>query len=195
MINDVLFVSENFMRETYFISDNVQSKFILQAVRTAQDTEFQQVVGTTLYEKLKELVKNGTISDNENKAYKDLLSQARYFIGAMAVAELVVTTTIHISNAGANRVKSEDFDVVDEEEMYGLKQYFIKQADHYKRMLQGYCLNNRKSLPELSEYTVNTMASNLQSAASSNLWLGGRRGGNGKPRESLITHIFKFGWY
>lgn len=176
-IRDVLFVSEQYMRETFFLSDNVQSKFILQAVRNAQDIEFQQVVGSCLYNHLKELVTNGEISESENAAYKKVIDEARMFIGSVALVQLCVVSTVHLTNAGLNRVKGgEDFEVLANDEMFEIRNYYQGEADHYKKRLQMTIYNMKDELPELDECSCNQMKANLYSAASTSLWLGGRRG-------------------
>ena len=173
-IRDVLFVSEQYMRETFFLSDNMQSKFILQAVRYAQDTEFQQIVGSCLYQRLKELVANGEISVEGNEAYKKVIDEARMFIGSVALVKLCVVSTVHLSNAGLNRVKGgDDFEVLSNGEMFEIKDYYQHEADHYKKRLQMTLCNIREELPEIGDCDCDN---NLYSAASTGLWLGGRRG-------------------
>lgn len=176
-MSKVLFVSEQYMRDTFFISDNVESKYINQAVSVAQDIQFQEVIGETLYEKLKQLIIDKTIGEEENKTYKKLINKSQMFIGFSAVTELSVNTTVKLSNAGLNRaVDTENFQVLQNKDMFEIRKYYENQADFYKRRLQEFLLDNRSDYPELSENRCHQMHANLHSAESSGIWLGGKRG-------------------
>ena len=177
-IRDVLFVSETYMRETFFLSDNMQSKFILQAVRYAQDTDYQLTIGSCLYNHLKTLVANGEISDVGNEAYKRILDESRMFIGATAVARLCVVSTVHLSNAGLNKIKGgDDFEVLDNEEMFQIKNYYDQEAAHWRKRLEMTLLNIKETddIPELDECKCDEIRAHLHTAANTTLWLGGIR--------------------
>ena len=64
-MTDVLLISENYLRSAFMISDNVQSKFILQAIKTSQEIYFQSIVGTCLYNILLDGVRNNTLNNSE----------------------------------------------------------------------------------------------------------------------------------
>ena len=68
------------------------------------------------------------------------------------------------------------------------EQYWVDKADHYAFILQNWLLENHQDLPELTKQKVSQLNSNLYSAASSGLWLGGARG-RGHRRLYDLTHI------
>lgn len=173
-MTNVLLISENFLRSNFSISDNVQSKYLLSAIRQAQDFNFQQVVGTKLYEKIKDLVSSNTIAQNED--YKALLDKAQMFLGYASIAALTVIVNVKIDNIGLNFTSDENVQVLDIKDMFQLQKYYIDKADEYKNLLQRFLLKNFSKYPELTPSEVQEMYSNVYSAASCGINLGGARG-------------------
>ena len=61
----VLIISENYLRSNFMISDNVQTKFIIPAIETAQEIGFQTIVGSCLYKRLLQGIADNNLNDNE----------------------------------------------------------------------------------------------------------------------------------
>lgn len=176
MKHNILLCSETFLREQFEISDNLQSKFLLPSIREAQDIKYKAIVGECLYNRLLELVENDEILNDENIAYRDLIDESRLFIGYTAIIDLCVKTTVKIDNFGLNRTKDENLDVLGMKEMFQMSDYYQKKADSYCLYLQNWLLEHKDAYKELDCCHCNKIKSNLYSAASSNLWLGGARG-------------------
>jgi len=72
-MGQVYFISETKLKDYTNISQNVDSGSLKQAIRTAQLINLQETLGTSLYNKLVELVDTGDISLSGNSNYKTLL--------------------------------------------------------------------------------------------------------------------------
>lgn len=175
-MTNILLVSETFMREQFEISDNLQSKFLLPAIREAQDIKFKAVVGECLYNRLIELVDNDDILKDDFIAYRDLINESRLFLGYTALVDLCVKTTVKLDNFGLNRTRDEQLDILGMDEMFQMKDYYQNKADSYCLYLQNWLLEHKDAFKELDCCHCNKIKSNLYSAASSNLYLGGARG-------------------
>jgi hypothetical protein len=70
----VLFISENKLKENTAINEQVDSRELRTAILTTQDVNVQNTLGTRLYEQLKDLVETGDINQPQNAKYKDLLN-------------------------------------------------------------------------------------------------------------------------
>ena len=68
----VYFISENTLKQYSNINDNVDSGSLRQAIRTAQLINAQESLGTSLYNKLSDLVDTGDITGSTNSNYKTL---------------------------------------------------------------------------------------------------------------------------
>lgn len=177
-MNEVFLVSENYVRNLTNIDNNLQSKFLLSAIREAQEVHYQQVIGTKLLRKLKSLVDNDTINDNENVAYKDLIDNSQLFLAYQAVVELCLISSVKLSNGGLQQNSDENLSPLNVDETLKVKDLYQKKADFFRKRLMGYIIDHRTELPEINGNKCQDMYAELHSAASTNLWLGGARGRN-----------------
>ena len=175
-MKDILFTTADFIRSVTIVSDNLQDKYILSSIREAQDIEFQQVIGTRLYNKLKMMVEDESILFDFNVHYRELLDKAQYFIAYQTLANLTVNSTYKINNIGLNTISDENVSTPSLSETFKLAKYYVDKADHYKMMLQNWLLKNKSYFPELLKSDISELSANVHSAASCNVFLGGARG-------------------
>ena len=79
-MKQILLTNEDFVRSITLIDNNVQSKFLLSAIREAQEVGLQEIIGTSMMNKLKSLVDDGSINEEYNIYYKSLLDEAQLYI-------------------------------------------------------------------------------------------------------------------
>lgn len=175
-MKDILFTNPEFIKSVTVISDNLQDKFILSSIREAQDIEFQQVVGSRLYKKLKNLVEDESILLESMAQYRELLDKAQYYIAYQTLANLTVNSTFKINNVGVNTISDENVQTASMTDTFKLSKYYTDKADHYKMMLQNWLLKNKSKFPELLKSDISELSANVHSAASCNVFLGGARG-------------------
>lgn len=176
MAREILLSSEDFIKSVTNISDNLAGKFILPSLREAQEVGLKSVLGAALLGKLKALVSDGTISAEANAAYKELLDECQYYLAYKTIVEVTVKAAYKIANAGVTKTPDENVQEASEVEIGRLQAYYEDKADSYCRTLQAFVLEHRASYPELDENKCYEIRSNLYSAASGGLWLGGARG-------------------
>lgn len=58
MSNEVLLISEAYIKENSFVEGNIDGKMLSPVVRVVQDRYMHTMLGTTLYRKLQDMVKN-----------------------------------------------------------------------------------------------------------------------------------------
>lgn len=172
----ILLTSENFIRANANINDETHGKYLQAAMREAQDINLQSVIGTRLMRKLQEMVSGNTIDDAGNEIYKECLDKCQYYLLYTTVARLVPLTSLHISNFGLNKPTDENMESMRLPDIFQMEKYYIDKADHYLLELQNWLIENHSDLPELTANKVSQIQSNLYSAASCGLNLGGARG-------------------
>lgn len=175
-IQKVLLTSPSFIRDISNISDNISGKLLEPAIYTAQNEGLRGILGDSLVDKLEELVMTNTINNQENIAYKNLLSKVQYFLAYTAIADLVMLTTVKIDNAGLEQVGDEHMEPLDITESYRLRDFYQHKADYLCHQIQNYVLNHREAYPELRDCDCRSIKANLFSSATTGLWLGGIRG-------------------
>lgn len=171
---DYLITSESFVKNVTPIFDNIGGKYIQSAIREAQEIYIKGVLGSALLARLKTLCASGEIKNNE--PYKELLERCQLAIAYKAVAELSRITSYKITNKGVVKTNDERVESATESEIIRTQDFYTAKADHYVLELQRFLLANRSSYPELNDCSCDAIRSNIKSAASAGLWLGGARG-------------------
>ena len=182
MAKKILLISPDVIKGLTNIDDNTQEKFLTPAICETQDMDFTQVVGTAMVEKLQELVSGNTIGSEGNEMYKALLEKAKYFMVYATISRLPMISSFHLSNMGVNQGNDDNNAVVSFSDVVSVEDYYIKKADFYKKTLQDWCCANINDLPELKSCKKGDTKANLNSAASTGIWLGGARGKSIKPK-------------
>ena len=173
---EILLSSETFIKSVTNISDNVAGKYILTSLREAQEVNLKSIVGESLLEKLKTLVKDGLIDQHENINYKYLVNKCQYYLAYMTIVELVYKVSYKIGNAGVVKTTEENLQVATLDEIIAQKEYYQGKADFHCYELQNYILENVSDFPEVNDCTCRKIHANLHSAASCGFFLGGARG-------------------
>lgn len=158
------------------ISNNTDDKYLLPAIREAQDIDYRNIVGFAMLDKLISLENTNAIDKPENTHYKALLETSRYFLTYATMVHLVMKTSYKIANMGVVRTSDDNVSSASYDEVQKVADYYRSRADFYKNTLQEYLCYNRAHLPELDEEKYNHAKANLRSAATTSIWLGGVRG-------------------
>ena len=94
----------------------------------------------------------------------------------MTIVELIFKVSYKIGNAGLVKAADENMQVASFEEIVSQKEYYQGKADFFCLKLQNYILEHSHMLPEVNDNDCNKIHSNLYSAASCGIFLGGARG-------------------
>lgn len=175
-MRNVLLCSPDFIRLNSNISDNVNSKILMTAIRETQEDELQEILGQILFEKLQDLVYDGTIENEENLIYKKVLDKAQMFITYRVVAEIIILLNMKIDNAGLIQTRDENMEFMNIDDSFTMKQHYDTKASHYAYLLQNFLMEHLGEIPELTECQAWKIRSTLYSAASPSIFLGGDRG-------------------
>ncbi len=171
----VFLTSEDFIKSVTNLSDNMQGKFMLPAMREAQTIDLQNIIGEKMLTRLQELIETGEIGNVGNAAYKGLLEECQYFLAYSVIVKLILISAVKIDNVGPSTTGDERITNLTLEETFNLQKIYQDKADYYAYLLQKYILKNKAELPEINESTCKDIKANLHSAASGGLWLGGIR--------------------
>lgn len=176
-MTNILLVSEDFIKTNSNLNENVWGEFLLPAIREAQDIELQQILGSCLYRTLLDMVDDGSISDDENVAYKELLDgYIQEYLMYQVITDLIPIIGVKLANLGIVISNDEHINNLSESERERIKSHYQYRADFYCKRLQEFLLSNKESYAELDECACNNLKANLKSAASTGLFLGGARG-------------------
>lgn len=172
----VLFCSEKYIKENSNLSDNAFGKNLLPAIRQAQDIYCQQIIGSTLYHKLIDLVDTGAIGEDENALYKELLDEyVRDYILYQTLVQIVPVLSVKLSNYGTTLSNDQYLVNLSQGDAELIEKHYSILADFYARRLQEFILNHCEDL-KVDVCTCDGIRANLNSAATTGIFLGGIRG-------------------
>lgn len=175
-MTNVLFISEDFIKTNSGLNDNLFGKSLLPAIRESQDIYLQQIIGSTLYKKLIDLVDNETIGDVENAVYKELLDEyVRSYMLYQTIVQVIPVTNVKLSNYGTTLSDDQYLVNLSQGDAELIEKHYSMLADFYARRLQEFILNNCDAL-KVDVCTCDGIKANLNNAATTGPFLGGIRG-------------------
>ena len=169
---EILLTSEAFVKSVTNVSDNLAGKYILPSIREAQEQGLKSILGDCLLSKVKHLFN----TDSLQGIYKELVDHCQYYLAYAAIVEVTNKVSFKIGNFGVAKSTDENLQVASYDEIVKMQYYYQTKVDAYCLELQQWLLQNRGSIPELTESQCKKLSSNLHSAASCGIFLGGARG-------------------
>ena len=169
---EILLTSETFVKSVTNVSDNLAGKYILPSIREAQEQGLKSILGNCLLSKVKHLFN----TDSLEGIYKELVDHCQYYLAYAAIVEVTNKVSFKIGNFGVAKSTDENLQVASYDEIVKMQYYYQTKVDAYCLELQQWLLQNKESIPELTESQCRKLSSNLHSAASCGIFLGGARG-------------------
>ena len=169
---EILLTSEAFVKSVTNVSDNLAGKYILPSIREAQEQGLKSILGDCLLSKVKHLFN----TDSLEGIYKELVDHCQYYLAYAAIVEVTNKVSFKIGNFGVAKSTDENLQVASYDEIVKMQYYYQTKVDAYCLELQKWLLDNKGSFPELTECQCKRLSSNLHSAASCGIFLGGARG-------------------
>lgn len=169
---EILLTSETFVKSVTNVSDNLAGKYILPSIREAQEQGLKSILGDCLLSKVKHLFN----TDSLDGIYKELVDHCQYYLAYAAIVEVTNKVSFKIGNFGVAKSTDENLQVASYDEIVKMQYYYQTKVDAYCLELQQWLLQNKGEIPELTECHCRRLSSNLQSAASCGVYLGGGRG-------------------
>lgn len=174
----VLLTSADYIKAHTGLNDNTYDKMVIPALERAQDIDLTECLGECLVQGLQGKVADGSINLPENTIYKVLLDNyVQPFLAYTTISNIVLEIGQVMGNGGVDTLTDEHRQSLTLDERGQLKDYWQHHADSYRLRMQNFVKNNRGAFPELASgcSPCGTNA-NLESAATTTIWLGGARG-------------------
>ena len=173
---EILLSSEKFIKEATSVSDNLSGKYILPSLREAQEIGLKGILGDKLLARVKSLVQSGLIETEAGGVYKTLVDHCQYYLAYMTIVEVTNKVSYKVGNFGVTKTQDENLQVATQDEIAKMQYYYQSKADACCLDLQNFLLEHREEYPELTECCCHKIESNLRSAATCGIFLGGARG-------------------
>lgn len=175
-MNKILLVSEDFIKTNSALNDNIWGKFLLPAIREAQDINLQTYLGECLYKTILGMVADGSITASTNESYKTLLDDCiQPYLLYQIQANIVPVLNVKMGNIGSVVSKDEYINTLSQGNIDLVQSDFQHKADFYAQRMLDFILNHSVEFG-LDECACNELHAHLNSAASTTIWLGGYQG-------------------
>lgn len=151
----VYFISETKLKDYSNISQNVDSGSLRQAIRTAQLINLQETLGTSLYNKLTDLVDTGEITGSTNSNYRTLLND--YVVDVVIQYSLFYALDDFIykfMNVGLVQGSSEQGSPLDISTFKMIKNGARDRAEWFDNRLREHLFNNENLYPAYETSTT-----------------------------------------
>lgn len=152
MINEVTFISVDYLKERVQVNDNVPDKNVLRHIIEVQDLEVEPILGTDLYEACKTRISSGTLTGN----YATLIN--KYVANALIYGvyeKLITSASFKLANGNVYRSETTNSTAVTVRELGYMKNDVNEHYEAYKERLVNYLCENSSLFPE---YSTNTGA-------------------------------------
>ena len=143
----VFLISEATLKKNSVINNNVDGMYILPAIEYSQDAGLQPIIGTKLYNKLMDLVENGSITGATD--YKYLLDEyiAPYLINKVT-AEIQIPLAYKLRNQGVVQQTGDNTYLPNMKDTQYIIQNYENKANFYGNRLSDYLHANHSKYPE-----------------------------------------------
>ena len=167
----VLLISEKTLKSNGVINNNVDGMYILPAIEYAQDAGLQPIIGTKLYNKLMDLVADGSIQQETD--YKVLLDE--YVTPSLlnkVTADIQIPLNYKLRNQGVVQNQTENTIVPTMKDIQYVIQNYEYKAIFYGNRLSDYLIANKCKFPEYSKVDSSADMHSNPNSYKTNIYLG-----------------------
>lgn len=143
----VYLISTETLKKNSIINNNVDDMYVLPAIEYSQDAGLQPLIGTKLYNKLMDLVADGSITGATD--YKMLLDEyiTPYLINKVT-ANIQLPLTFKLRNQGVIQQTGDNTYVPSLKDTEYVVQHYENQANFYGNRMSDFLVANRTKYPE-----------------------------------------------
>ena len=142
---DVFLISEKTLKTKSYINDNVDSCYILPAIQTAQDLGLQPLIGTCLYNELKQQVASGDIKPSYLILLNDYITP---YLTFKVMADIQLPLAYKQRNSGVVQTSTEHVQNTTFSDAQSMATYYNDKATFYGSRLTDYLCHHSSEYPE-----------------------------------------------
>lgn len=144
---NVFLISEQTIKQNSVINDNVESAPIYQAIVTAQDIYLQELIGTKLLNKIKDLVTTGDIETSAD--YKLLLDDyITPFLTFRVLSDIQFPLAFKNRNLGVVTTGDSNIYNAALKDVQVIAQHYENKASFFATRMSKYLCHNANKYPE-----------------------------------------------
>lgn len=134
-MNNILLISEKTIKENSLVSNNVDGKYIQNAIRTAQDISLQPIIGQKLFERLCEGVSEQNLTELETELISTYIQPV--LLNAV-MSDLVLQLTYKFRNLGVVQTTDANIMMPSLAELQYIREDYNMKAAFYMNRLSDF---------------------------------------------------------
>ena len=134
-MNNILLISEKTIKENSLVSNNVDGKYIQNAIRTAQDISLQPIIGQKLFERLCEGVSEQNLTELETELISTYIQPV--LLNAV-MSDLVLQLTYKFRNLGVVQTTDANIMIPSLNELQYIREDYNMKAAFYMNRLSDF---------------------------------------------------------
>jgi len=138
-MNNILLISEKTIKENSLVSNNVDGKYIQNAIRTAQDISLQPIIGSKLFKRLCEGVANNDLTELETELVRTYIQP---ILINSVMSDLVLQLTYKFRNLGTVQTPDTNVMVPSLRDLQYIREDYNMKAAFYMNRLSEYLKAN-----------------------------------------------------
>lgn len=154
MYKSVILLSENAIKDNSIITNNLESKYIQQAVILAQEMCLQPLLGTTLLNEIYAQVQDDDIEDRIKTLLDDYIQP---ILLNAAISNIIVNVSMKIKNLGVVNTNDTNVNNFGLKDIQWYKAQYDYNADFFINRCRDYLVQNKEQFPEWPGCNCNGM--------------------------------------
>lgn len=127
------------------LGDNVEGKYIRQAIEVTQDLRLQGIIGTYLYQTLCSMVEDGNVTGYYKTLLDDYITP---FLGNAVLADLTLKIAYKFRNEGVVTTTSENVSQPTLTDVEAIKAQYENAASGYAELMKKWLAAHCNEIPE-----------------------------------------------
>jgi len=145
MATFAFFISEQDVKKNTPIDENVDSKLLQTAMRTAQDIYIRDILGSTLYDKLCDDINGAGLGGDYLTLVNKYIAPCLYHY---VVTDSMLPMTFKMMNKSVTTRGAENANAIDVDQLRMIEQRYQQKAEYYGERLRLYLCENMDLFPE-----------------------------------------------
>jgi len=183
-MDQTLFISEAKLKQNSNLLENIDAKYVRNAILKAQRIKVLPVMGSDLYDKISGLINTGEIGSTggtagDNSVYKNLLdNELQQSVIPSAISYLLVSLSYKITQKGTQQSSDDLSTPVDLSTIQYLVGQYDNETEYWLQRMLGYLREFENDIPEYSSpdrSDFRNIAPDKRNQWSSMIYLRGRK--------------------
>ncbi len=144
MSANILFISEQVLKDRSLLQDNVDPKLIKPTIKQAQDMYIEPILGTGLYRELQEQIADNDVSILNKTLLDNYITDCLCWFVA---SEMVMSLGYKLTNKNVLKKTSENSETSSISDLFDLMNYYKNKGEWYAQRITNYLCENNTDYP------------------------------------------------